>query len=67
MSTKSKVSQQARLEVPKKRMDSCRMSNRNDLKLAARSIVFLGHKEGMENPCFPMSQRERQIPLDEKL
>ena len=53
MSRKSKVSQHARLEVPKK--DGF-MQCRNDLKLAARSLVVLGHKEGMENPCFPKSK-----------
>ena len=29
-----------------KRKDSCKMSKRDDLKLAARSLVVLGHKEG---------------------
>ena len=37
------------------------MSKRDDLKLAARSLVVLGHKEGMKKKTyFPQSKRERQ-------
>ena len=44
-----------------------KMSRRDDFKLAARSLVVLGHQEGRENLCIPKSKRQRQIPLDEKL
>ena len=44
-----------------------KMSNRDDFKLAARSIAVISHQEGRENPFIPKSKRERQIPLNEKL
>ena len=45
------------------------MSKRDDLKLAARSLVVLGHKEGRNGkPMLSLvDKREREIPLDEKL
>ena len=42
-----------------------KMSDRDDFKLAARSLAVLRHQEGKEHPKILKSKREKQIPLDE--
>ena len=57
MTRKSKVSQHVRLEVPKPK-NSARCRNETIFKLAARSLVVLGHKEGRENTTVFRSRKE---------